>query len=106
MTEPHFVNHFSLLRVTVLNAACGFGDSEALDEAGKRFNVWLTNPSERPHPDIRSTAYYYGMRKAGNEQSWNQVWDLFVAEQDAQEKIKLMESLAAINEPWILQRYI
>ncbi|XP_011291903.2 glutamyl aminopeptidase isoform X2 [Musca domestica] len=103
VNDDHLQN---LLRVTVLNAACGYGVPEALDEAGKRFTEWLANPSERPNPDIRSTVYYYGMQSIGNEQSWNQVWDLFVAEQDAQEKIKLMEALAAIKEPWILQRYI
>ncbi|KAI8123265.1 Glutamyl aminopeptidase [Lucilia cuprina] len=96
----------NLLRVTILNAACGYGNSEALEEAGKRFNEWLSNPSVRPNPDIRSTVYYYGMKVAGNEETWNQVFDLFVTEQDAQEKVKLMEALAAINEPWILQRYI
>lgn len=88
-----------------MNAACGYGNSEALEEAGKRFAKWLANPSERPTPDIRSTVYYYGMKVAGSEETWNQVFNLFVAEQDAQEKVKLMESLAAINEPWILQRY-
>ncbi|XP_073818639.1 glutamyl aminopeptidase-like isoform X2 [Musca autumnalis] len=103
VNDDHLQN---LLRVTVLNAACGYGVPEALDEAGKRFTEWLANPSVRPSPDIRSTVYYYGMQSVGNEQSWNQVWELFVAEQDAQEKIKLMEALAAIKEPWILQRYI
>ncbi|XP_037807914.1 glutamyl aminopeptidase-like isoform X3 [Lucilia sericata] len=101
--DDHLQN---LLRVTILNAACGYGNSEALEEAGKRFSEWLANPSVRPNPDIRSTVYYYGMKVAGNEETWNQVFDLFVTEQDAQEKVKLMEALAAINEPWILQRYI
>lgn len=93
------------MRVTVLNAACGYGHHGALEEAGKRFAEWLANPSVRPNPDIRSTVYYYGMRVGGDEKTWNQVFDLFVAEQDAQEKLKLMESLAAVKEPWILQRY-
>uniref|UniRef100_A0A1I8PGY6 glutamyl aminopeptidase n=1 Tax=Stomoxys calcitrans TaxID=35570 RepID=A0A1I8PGY6_STOCA len=96
----------NLLRVTILNAACGYGEPEALEEAGQRFTAWLANPAERPKPDIRSTVYYYGMQSVGNEESWNQVWELFLAETDAQEKLKLMEALAAIKEPWILQRYI
>ncbi|XP_061399840.1 glutamyl aminopeptidase-like [Musca vetustissima] len=96
----------NLLRVTVLNSACNYGDSMALEEAGKRFKTWLNNPSQRPHPDIRSIVYYYGMKSVGNEQNWNQVWDIFVNETDAQEKAKLMEALAAIKEPWILQRFI
>lgn len=89
----------------MLSSACNYGDSEALEEAGKRFNEWLANPSQRPHPDIRSTVYYYGMANVGNEQSWNQVWDIFIGETDAQEKAKLMEALAAIKQPWLLQRY-
>lgn len=94
----------SLLRVTVLNAACSYGNTDALTEAGKRFTEWLSDPETRPSPDIRSTVYYYGMQNVGTEESWNKVWDLFVAEQDAQEKVKLMQALAAINEPWMLQR--
>uniref|UniRef100_A0A1I8P3V9 Aminopeptidase n=1 Tax=Stomoxys calcitrans TaxID=35570 RepID=A0A1I8P3V9_STOCA len=101
------VDHLqNLLRVVVINASCNFGESEALKEAGKRFQIWLSNPEARPHPDIRSSVYYYGMQSVGNEQCWNQVWELFIAETDAQEKVKLMEALAAINEPQILQRFI
>ncbi|XP_075149879.1 glutamyl aminopeptidase-like isoform X1 [Haematobia irritans] len=103
VNDDHLQN---LLRVTILNAACGYGEPEALEEAGQRFTAWLANPSDRPNPDIRSTVYYYGMQSVGNENIWNQVWELFLAETDAQEKLKLMESLAAINEPWILQRFI
>uniref|UniRef100_A0A1A9WMJ1 Aminopeptidase n=1 Tax=Glossina brevipalpis TaxID=37001 RepID=A0A1A9WMJ1_9MUSC len=101
--DDHLEN---LLRVSVLKALCAFGHSQALGEAHKRFVQWLENPQERPHPDIRSAVYYYGMKIGGTEEIWQQVWKLFVNEQDAQEKVKLMEALAAINEPWILQRYI
>ena len=94
----------SLLRVTVLSSACGLGNEECLQEAATRFTAWLANPSVRPSPDIRSIVYYYGMQQTGNEKVWNQVLELFVAEQDAQEKIKLMEALAAVQVPWILQR--
>uniref|UniRef100_A0A1B0AGP0 glutamyl aminopeptidase n=1 Tax=Glossina pallidipes TaxID=7398 RepID=A0A1B0AGP0_GLOPL len=100
-------NHLqNLLRVSILKAACAFGHPHALEEAHKRFVEWLKNTEERPHPDIRNAVYYYGMQIGGTEQIWQQVWELFVNEQDAQEKVKLMEALAAINEPWILQRYI
>lgn len=94
----------SLLRVSILKASCAFGHPHALEEAHKRFVEWLKNTEERPHPDIRNAVYYYGMQIGGTEQIWQQVWELFVNEQDAQEKVKLMEALAAINEPWILQR--
>lgn len=73
-------------------------------ESGRRFSEWLNNTDKRPHPDIRSTVYYYGMKSIGNEVIWDQVWQVFINEQNAQEKQKLMDALAAIKEPWILQR--
>ena len=87
-----------------MGAACAFGNQEALQEAGRRFEAWLANPSVRPHPDIRTAVYVYGMQHVGNEKVWDQVLELFRAEQDPQEKLKLMECLAHIQIPWILQR--
>lgn len=95
----------SRLRVTILTTACSLGLPACLTEASNRFTNWLENPSDRPHPDIRETVYYYGMFALGNEQIWNRVWDLFVAETDASEKVKLMYGLSAIQEPWIISRY-
>lgn len=77
-----------------------------LNEAATRFTAWLSNPSERPDPDIRVAVYNFGMKSVGDEKTWDQVWELFINEQDAQEKAKLMEALAAINSPWILQRLV
>lgn len=70
------------------------------------FKKWLENPSQKPHPDLRSSVYYYGMQTIGDEKIWNQVWEIFVKEQDAQEKVKLMSALSAIQVPWILNRYL
>ena len=94
------------MRFTILDTACAFGHQQSLQEAATRFKAWLANPSVRPHPDIRETVYYYGMMEVGNEAKWQQVWDLFVAEQDASEKSKLMYGLASIQVPWILSRWV
>ncbi|KAI8123273.1 Glutamyl aminopeptidase [Lucilia cuprina] len=101
--EDHMKNR---LRVTILSTACSLGLPACLAEASNQFTKWLENPSVRPHPDIRETVYYYGMLALGNEEIWNQVWELFVTEKDASEKVKLMYGLSAIQEPWILSRYI
>lgn len=93
-----------MVRVKILSLAGRFEYQPMLTEAATRFTEWLSNPSVRPNPDIRSAVYYYGMQSVGNEYSWNQVWALFINETDAQEKVKLMEALAAVNSPWILQR--
>jgi len=42
----------------------------------------------------------------GNESEWNRLWDLFLNEQEPQEKIKLMVALTASKETSILTRYI
>lgn len=94
----------SRLRVTILGAACSLGLPACLNQASAEFEKWLANPSTRPHPDVRETVYYYGMLNSGNEESWNQMWNLFVSETDASEKSKLMYGLAAVQEPWILSR--
>lgn len=70
------------------------------------FKKWLENPTQKPHPDLRASVYYFGMQSIGNEQIWNQVWDIFVKEQDAQEKVKLMSALSTVQVPWILNRYL
>lgn len=94
----------SLLRADVLSFACRFGHPESLERAREEFLRWLKNPAVRPHPDIRSVVYNYGMEVAGNETTWKQVWQLFSAELDAQEKTKLMASLARVQDPSILSR--
>jgi hypothetical protein len=44
------------------------------------------------------------MRLAGSEKEWNIMWNLYLNETDAQERIKLLHGLAYSSEPWILQR--
>lgn len=82
------------------------GIQECIDQAGVEFTRWLANPASPPHPDLRELVYYYGMSTAGNEERWFQMWDLFKAEPDAQEKAKLMYGLTGIQVPWILQRFV
>ncbi|KAH8399407.1 hypothetical protein KR215_009733 [Drosophila sulfurigaster] len=94
------------LRVTALGAACSLGLEACLTEVGVQFNTWLAAPTQRPNPDVRDTVYYYGMQSVGNQETWETVWELFVNEADASEKSRLMYGLAAVQEPWLLQRYI
>lgn len=79
---------------------------QCIDQAGAEFTRWLDNPDVRPHPDLRELVYYYGMFSAGNEERWFNMWNLFKAEPDAQEKAKLMYGLTAIQVPWILKQFV
>ncbi|EDV93149.1 GH18428 [Drosophila grimshawi] len=101
--EDHLDNR---LRVTALGAACSLGLDACLTEGGQQFKIWLATPDKRPSPDVRETVYYYGMQSVGNQEIWEAVWELFISETDASEKSKLMYGLSAIQEPWLLQRYI
>ncbi|KAH8399404.1 hypothetical protein KR215_009738 [Drosophila sulfurigaster] len=101
--EDHLENQ---LRIKVLNAACSIGHESALEQATTLFNQWLAAPATRPSPDIRDVVYYFGLQQVNTEAAWDQVWQLYLTEPDAQEKLKLMNALAAIKVPWLLQRYI
>lgn len=95
---------YSRLRVSVITAACSLGLSDCLQQASSRFNAFLADPTNKPDPDLREIIYYYGMRTVGNQEQWEKMWDLFVSEQDASEKTKLMYGLSAIKVPWLLKR--
>ncbi|KAL5285219.1 ENPEP.2 family protein [Megaselia abdita] len=101
--ENHTQN---LLAVSVLGGACSFGHTNALTIASQKFDEWILDTTKRPVPDLRSIIYYYGMSTVGDEQKWEVMWNVFINENDAQEKVKLMKGLAGIREPWILQKFI
>ncbi|XP_030079658.1 glutamyl aminopeptidase isoform X2 [Drosophila hydei] len=94
------------LRIKVLSAACGVGHESSLEQAATLFKQWLATPDTRPNPDVRDVVYYFGLQEVNTEAAWDQVWQLYLTEPDAQEKLKLMNALAAIKVPWLLQRYI
>lgn len=102
-TDSHL---WRLLRMKILDLGCASGLEECLTEANEMFTRWLENPEKRPHPDVRALVYSYGIKKGGSEKSWDLMWNLFLKEENAQEKVKLMEGLASATEPWLLQRYI
>lgn len=91
--------------MTVLSLACSLGVENCISEAITRFDDFLSN-GKKPHPDLREVVYYYGMTNSGSEEAWDKMWTIFVEEQDANEKTKLMDGLSAIQVPWILKRFI
>ncbi|XP_067616962.1 glutamyl aminopeptidase-like [Eurosta solidaginis] len=94
------------LRVAILSAACSLGLEDCLTEAAQRLNAWLIYPTQRPYPDTRTTIYNYGMQSSGNENSWKNMWELYLSETDASERRKLMGGLASIQVPGILSNLI
>jgi glutamyl aminopeptidase len=52
--------------------------------------------------------FYYssGMKLASGEKEWDTMWNLYLNETDAQERLKLLQGLAHSSEPWILHRLV
>ncbi|XP_022221899.2 glutamyl aminopeptidase [Drosophila obscura] len=98
-------NHLNnRLRVSILSAACALGLPDCLDQAAQRFNTWLQNPTaaNRPAPDLREIVYHYGMQQSSSESDWQKLFELFVEETDASEKLKLMYGLAGVRDAQLL----
>ncbi|XP_058810671.1 glutamyl aminopeptidase-like isoform X2 [Phymastichus coffea] len=95
------------LRNYVLGLACSVGHVECLDEAGVIFKSWINDQKDRrPHPDIRTLVYYYGMSHIGGEAEWDVMFQRFTKEGNAAEKNKLMLGLAGVRSKFILEKYI
>ncbi|XP_058129124.1 aminopeptidase A-like [Anopheles ziemanni] len=96
----------NLLRTTILDLACSFGHSECLAEAGTRFRGWL-NGNDMVHPDLRSIVYTYGIQSDGiTVADWERVLERFQAENDANEKTKLMVALASYPDQRTMRRFL
>ena len=91
----------SLLRSTVLSQAGNYQDAAVLEEASRRFAGYLQDPAS-VHPDLRGVVYSLAAQ-AGDEATYNQLWDLARATDLQEEKIRLMLSLARFNQPELLQ---
>lgn len=59
LTKRLFFSH-RRLRALMLGMACAFKSPTDLDQANQLFDVWL-NGGDKPHPDLRSVVYRYGI---------------------------------------------
>ncbi|XP_074105010.1 glutamyl aminopeptidase isoform X1 [Cotesia typhae] len=95
------------LRRIILNLACNVEHVECLDEAGVIFKNWIDDPNDiRPHPDIRGFVYKYGMSHVGKEADWDVMFNRFIKETNADEKLKLMRGLAGVRSSYLLNKFI
>ena len=90
----------ALLRSTVLSQAGGYGDEELLGQATERFQGYLADASTLP-PDLRGVVFSLAAQ-AGNEQTYEQLWDLERKADLQEEKIRLLLSVARFTQPELL----
>ncbi|XP_029345406.1 glutamyl aminopeptidase-like isoform X1 [Acyrthosiphon pisum] len=92
------------LRAVIFKLGCSYGLPRCHTKAYELFKRFLDDKIQ-PHKDIRYTVYYYGM-SMGNDSEWNRLWDIFLNEQDPEEKEKLRDALTASKETLILTRLL
>lgn len=49
--------------------------------------------------------FYLGIEQS-NETEWNRLWELYLNEQNPQEKQRMMEALCYTKDPAIIQRFV
>jgi puromycin-sensitive aminopeptidase len=91
----------ALLRSTVLSQAGNYQDSEVLQQASEQFAKYRAEPAS-VRPDLRGVVYSLAAQ-AGNESTYQQLWDLERKASLQEEKIRLLISLARFNQPELLQ---
>ena len=91
----------SLLRSTVLGQAGGYGDETVLGEAGSRFQAYLKD-SAALHPDLRGVVCSLAAQ-AGNQETYDQLWELERRTDLQEEKIRLLLALSRFNQVELLQ---
>ncbi|MCY4366710.1 MAG: M1 family metallopeptidase [Chloroflexi bacterium] len=91
----------ALLRSTVLSQAGGYGDEEMLNQATTRLQGYLQDASS-VHPDLRGVVYGLSAM-AGDDDTYNLLWDLERKADLQEEKIRLLLALSRFNQAELLQ---
>ncbi|XP_031335300.1 glutamyl aminopeptidase-like isoform X2 [Photinus pyralis] len=94
------------VRSIILSFACQSGIADCLTTAKTKFDLWLKDPAKNPvSQELRNIVYHYGMEGGGKDE-WFNLLNLYKKEIDANEKLKMLEALAAVKETWLLQHLI
>ncbi|XP_031735370.1 glutamyl aminopeptidase isoform X2 [Anarrhichthys ocellatus] len=95
-----------LLRETALSIACQMGDQEALNEASRIFDQWISGEISSVAVNLRLLVYRYGMKNSGTKAKWNIMFQRYKDTSLAQEKDKLLYGLASVENVELLYRLL
>jgi len=98
--DPHLNR---LLKFDVIALSCENGLEGCLAKANESFTNWLAT-GQSITPGLRAIVYKYGMQQNGS--AWSQVFQRYMKETDPQEKIRLINCLAATKDSYVLQRFL
>ena len=91
----------ALQRSTVLGQAGGYGDPEILAQAAERFQRYRSDRGSLA-PDLRGVVFAMAAQ-AGDETTYDQLWELEREAELQEEKIRLLVSLSRFSQPELLQ---
>lgn len=100
--ETSSLQHSQILAIKV---ACTNGLPECLDMAKHLFSFWMTNETNRIHPNLRSVVYCQAIA-AGGQEEWEFAWEKMQTSTDTSEKEQLREALTCTKKIWLLNRYL
>merc|ERR1719507_2388853 len=99
----------SLLRVAVLDLACGLGHPDCVARSVALLQQWkdAADPDlEDPIPSYaRSTALCTAIA-AGSSSDWDFVYQRYLASNNPTIKVTFLEVLSCSTEDWVLERYL
>lgn len=100
--EEHSLQHNQILAIRV---ACSNGLPECVDMAKDLFHFWMSNGTNKIHPNLRSVIYCQAIA-AGGQKEWEFAWDRLQSSTDTSEKDQLREALTCTKKIWLLNRYL
>ncbi|XP_064458599.1 putative aminopeptidase-2 [Ornithodoros turicata] len=95
----------NLLRTVILDLACRNLHQECLKEAKRRLTAWVDHCQEVPR-NIRSIVYRYGMYQSNGDHEWQFMWEKYLKEVSAQERVNLLYGMAHVRSPPLIHRYL
>ncbi|XP_014246647.1 glutamyl aminopeptidase-like isoform X2 [Cimex lectularius] len=94
-----------LFKSSVASLVCHIELPAALKKVNELFSDWITGGS-KPPIDVRKTIYTFGMYGDKLLSNWEELWDLYLVEQDPLEKNMMIVALAKVTEPKLLTRLL
>ncbi|KAK9505908.1 hypothetical protein O3M35_009875 [Rhynocoris fuscipes] len=95
-----------LLKSTLANLAVRMELPSAMMKVNELFNNWITNKSDIPSVDYKAIVFTYGMKGENLESNWNQLWNLYLKEEDPQQKVRLMVALASVSDEQLIKKLL
>ncbi|XP_023678004.2 glutamyl aminopeptidase-like isoform X2 [Paramormyrops kingsleyae] len=93
-----------MLRAIILGLSCQMEDQDALVQASHLFYRWING--SRVAANLRRLVYHYGMKQAGSEEAWDEMFRRYSSATLAQEKDKILYGLSSVENVDLLSRLL